>query len=49
MEDLQPQTTYYYRVSSEEGNGKSDGVKSPVRKFTTPGPGERIVADAKRD
>ena len=46
--DLKPRTTYYYRVTSEESNGKSDGksdgVKSTVSKFTTPGPGERIVA-----
>ena len=44
MDDLKPQTTYYYRVDSEESNGKSDGVKSPVKKFTTAGPGERIVS-----
>src|ERR1700716_1177726 len=44
MEGLKPQTTYYYRVSSEESNGKTDGVKSTVKKFTTPGLGERIVA-----
>jgi len=44
MEGLKPQTTYYYTVTSEESNGKSDGVKSPVSKFTTPAPGERIVA-----
>jgi hypothetical protein len=44
MERLEPRTTYYYRVTSEESNGKSDGVESPVNQFTTPGPGERIVA-----
>ena len=49
MEGLKPQTTYYYRVSSEESNGKTDGVKSTVKKFTTPGPGERIVANPKRE
>ena len=38
MEGLKPRTTYYYRVSSEESNGQSDGVKSAVNKFTTPGP-----------
>lgn len=42
---LTPRTTYYYRVTSMESNGKSDGVKSTVRQFTTPGPGERIVSD----
>jgi hypothetical protein len=45
IEGLQPRTTYYYTVTSEESGGKSDGVKSAVKKFTTPGPGERIVAD----
>jgi purple acid phosphatase-like protein len=40
---LKPRTTYYYKVTSVESNGKSDGVKSDVRQFTTPGPGERIV------
>ena len=44
IEGLKPQTTYYYTVTLEESNGTSDGVKSAVRKFTTPGPGERIVA-----
>jgi phosphodiesterase/alkaline phosphatase D-like protein len=37
IEGLKPQTTYYYRVSSEESNGQSDAVKSAVGKFTTPG------------
>jgi len=44
IEGLKLRTTYYYRVTSEESNGTSDGVKSTVSKFTTPGPGERIVA-----
>src|SRR5881409_592590 len=41
--DLTPRTTYYYTVTSEESNGTSDGVKSTVRTFTTPAPGEIIV------
>jgi hypothetical protein len=49
IEGLKPRTTYYYRVASEESNAKSDGVKSAVHKFTTPGPGERIVGQATRD
>ena len=49
MEGLKAGTTYYYTVTSEESNGKSDGVKSPVKKFTTPNPGERVVAYPKRD
>ena len=49
MEGLKPRTTYYYTVTSEESNGKSDGVKSTVKKFTTPSPGERVVASPKRD
>ena len=36
IEGLKPLTTYYYRVSSEESNGKTDGVKSTVKTFTTP-------------
>ena len=35
MEDLKAGTTYYYKVDSIEANGNSDGVKSPVRHFTT--------------
>ena len=41
---LKPQTTYYYRVTAEDSTGTSDSVKSTVSKFTTPAPGERIVA-----
>jgi phosphodiesterase/alkaline phosphatase D-like protein len=44
MAGLKPQTTYYYKVTSTEGNGQSDGVESPVNQFTTPGASERIVA-----
>ena len=44
MAGLKPQTTYYYKVTSEESNGKNYGVESPVNQFTTPGPGEQIVA-----
>jgi phosphodiesterase/alkaline phosphatase D-like protein len=43
MDDLKPQTTYYYKVTSEGGDGESDGMESPVNHFTTPAPGERIV------
>jgi phosphodiesterase/alkaline phosphatase D-like protein len=42
MVDLQPQTTYYYKVSSMGANGESDGVEGPVSKFTTPATGEVI-------
>ena len=41
---LRPRTTYYYWVTSIEGNGKNDGVKSTVNHFTTPAPGQRIAA-----
>jgi hypothetical protein len=44
MDGLKPQTTYYYKVTSMESNGKNDGVESSVNQFTTPSPGERIVA-----
>ena len=43
MTKLKPRTTYYYAVTSTENDGTSDGVKSAVSKFTTPGPGERIA------
>jgi len=33
---LQPKTTYYYTVDSMQASGKSDGVKSPIRHFSTP-------------
>ncbi len=36
MRGLEPRTTYYYTVTSMESNGKSDGVESKVRQFTTP-------------
>ena len=35
VEGLQPRTTYYYIVDSMEADGKKDGVKSPVKHFTT--------------
>ena len=36
LDNLEPQTTYYYTVDSMEATGKSDGVKSSVDHFTTP-------------
>jgi phosphodiesterase/alkaline phosphatase D-like protein len=48
LDDLESRTTYYYRVDSEQSTGKSDGVKSIVKKFTTPPRGERLVAYPKR-
>ena len=36
IDDLPAKTTYYYKVDSMEAKGKSDGVISPVKKFTTP-------------
>src|SRR5437879_7894648 len=47
IDDLEPRTTYYYRVTSEESNGNNDRVNSGVRHFTTPRLGERIVSDPK--
>jgi cytochrome c peroxidase len=46
LHDLQPRTTYYYTVASEEGNGKHSGVTSAVEEFTTPARGERYVGSA---
>jgi hypothetical protein len=40
---LKPKTTYYYKVTSIESNGKSDGEESAVNRFTTPGPDEVIA------
>jgi hypothetical protein len=37
MGDLKPGTTYYYTVGSMEANGRDNGMKSTVKKFTTPG------------
>lgn len=36
IDDLPAKTTYYYKVDSMEAKGRSDGVISPVKKFTTP-------------
>jgi hypothetical protein len=47
LDDLESRTTYYYRVDSEESTGRSDGVKSPIRKFTTPAP-EQVRANPAR-
>jgi hypothetical protein len=35
MNHLQPETTYYYWVSSTQADGTSDPVTSPVRQFNT--------------
>jgi Purple acid Phosphatase, N-terminal domain len=35
MNDLQPDTTYYYKVSSTQADGTSDPVTSSVRQFNT--------------
>jgi hypothetical protein len=43
LEGLAPRTTYYYMVDSTQASGESDGVKGSVVKFTTPGPGQRVV------
>ena len=42
--DLKPATTYYYTVDSLQGNGKSDGVKSPVKHFTNPADSQYVPA-----
>jgi hypothetical protein len=36
VDGLQPKTTYYYTVDSTQATGKSDGVQSPVRRFSMP-------------
>ena len=40
IQDLKPQTTYFYKVTSMGSGGASDGVESPVNHFTTPAPGQ---------
>ena len=35
MHDLEPETTYYYKVYSEQANGVPDPATSVVSKFTT--------------
>jgi Purple acid Phosphatase, N-terminal domain len=35
MRDLEPGTTYYYKVSSKQANGISDPATSAVNQFTT--------------
>lgn len=42
---LKPATTYFYRVESVDAKDVSEGPESAVNQFTTPPPGERIVAD----
>jgi hypothetical protein len=37
---LNPQTTYYYTVTSMESDGTSDGVTSPVSQFESAAPGK---------
>jgi hypothetical protein len=39
---LAPRTTYYYKVSSVDSDGRADGVESALAHFTTPGPNERF-------
>jgi phosphodiesterase/alkaline phosphatase D-like protein len=36
MLDLQPRTTYFYKVDSMDASGASDGTVSPIKTFTTP-------------
>ena len=40
LQGLKPDTTYYYKVTSMGGGGRSDGVESSVRQFTTAAPGQ---------
>ena len=35
MRDLEPETTYYYKVSSRQADGVSDPATSAVHQFTT--------------
>lgn len=42
MENLQPRTTYYYRVTSIGSSGANDGEESGIDKFTAPARGKVI-------
>jgi hypothetical protein len=33
--DLPPKTTFYYKVESMDSKGRTDGVTSPIKEFTT--------------
>ena len=44
IDGLKPLTTYYYRVTSIGGDDIGDGEQSPIRRFTTPGPGKHLTA-----
>lgn len=44
LSGLKPDTTYYYWVTSIASDGTNDGVKSAVKKFTTPAPGQQVIA-----
>jgi hypothetical protein len=33
--ELPPKTTYYYKVDSMDSTGRTDGVTSPIKTFTT--------------
>ena len=45
LDDIEPQTTYYFRLVCEENSGVSDGVRSATYEFTTPALGERVAAN----
>ena len=47
LDGLKPKTTYYYKVTSIETNGTSDGEESTIRHFTAASPGERIAGDSR--
>jgi phosphodiesterase/alkaline phosphatase D-like protein len=44
MDDLQSETTYYYKVCSKQADGVSDPATSAVNQFTT-GPTNRMSAE----
>jgi len=44
LQDLKPDTTYYYKVTSMGTDGRSDGVESSVNHFTTAAPGQQTSA-----
>ncbi len=45
LDEIEPRTTYYYRVACEESSGRSNGVRSATYEFTTPARGERVAGN----
>jgi hypothetical protein len=47
LDNLEPDTTYFYRLQATNHNGTNEGAESPLQSFTTPGPG--LVSESVSD